>query len=74
MNNLLHIRSPSMKATQKKKEYLKAYREINDAIFIWLENEFLPYLDNWKESIENRPRNFFPECSVEDVSTQADKD
>ena len=39
----------------EKKEYLQPYREIDDARFIWLENEFLPYLDNWKESTENRP-------------------
>ena len=42
----------------KKKEYLQPYREIDGARFIWLENEFLPYVDNWKESTENRPGNF----------------
>ena len=47
-----------MKVTQRKKEYLQSYREIDDTRFIWLENEFLPYLDNWKESTENRPVNF----------------
>ena len=42
----------------KKKEYLQPQKKIDDAIFIWLENEFLPYLHNWKESTENRPGNF----------------
>ena len=42
----------------KKKEYLKPYREIVDPRFIWFENEFLPYLDNWKGSTENKPGNF----------------
>ena len=42
-----------MKVTQKQKEYLQPYREIDDARFI-----LLPYLDNWKESTENRPGNF----------------
>ena len=37
---------------------MKPFREIDDARFIWLENEFLPYLANWKESTENRPDNF----------------
>ena len=37
----------SMKVPQKKKEYLNPYRETDDARFIWLEKEFLPYLDNW---------------------------
>ena len=46
-----------MKVTQKRK-YLQPYREIDDARFILLENEFLPYLDKWKESTENRPGNF----------------
>ena len=47
-----------MKVMQKKKEYLQPYREIDDARFIWLENELLSYLDNWKESTENTPGNF----------------
>ena len=42
----------------KKKECFKLYREIHDARFIWLENEFLSYLANWKESTESRPGNF----------------
>ena len=42
----------------KKKGYLKPYREIDDARFIWLGNEFSQYLDNWKESTKTRPDNF----------------
>ena len=37
---------------------MQPYREIDDAKFIWLENEFVPYVDNWKENTENRPGNF----------------
>ena len=42
----------------KGNEYLHPYREIDDARFAWLEIELLPYLDNWKESTENRPGSF----------------
>ena len=42
----------------KRKEYLQPYGETDDARFTWLENEFLSYLGNWKESTENRPGNF----------------
>ena len=42
----------------KKKEYLKPYKKKDDARFTWLENEFSPYLANWKESTESRPGNF----------------
>ena len=42
----------------KGNEYLHPYREIDGARFAWLENELLPYLDNWKESTENRPGSF----------------
>ena len=54
------------------KKVIFPYREIDDARYIWFENEFLLYLDNWKESTENRPGNFFSECSIEDVSSMAD--
>ena len=37
-----------------------------------LKKIFFLYLDNWKESTENRPGNFFSECSIEDVSSMAD--
>ena len=42
----------------KRKEYLQPYGEIDDARFTWRENEFFSYLDNWKESTENRSGNF----------------
>ena len=42
----------------KNKEFLKPYRDINDERFLWLKDEFLPYLQNWKECTENRPGNF----------------
>ena len=53
----LNVRN-QYEGNNKKKEYLKPCREINDERFIWLENEFVSYLDNWKENTENRPGNF----------------
>ena len=53
----MNVRS-QYEGNTKKKEYLQPYRKIDDATFIWLKNEFLPYLDNWKESTENRTGNF----------------
>ena len=53
----LNVRNQHEGNTHTKKEYLKPYREIDDARFIWLENEFLPYLANWKENTENKPGN-----------------
>ena len=40
---------------QKRKNFLKPYRNIDHPRFDWLENVFLKYLSDWKESIETRP-------------------
>ena len=43
---------------QKRKNSLKPYRNIDDPRFNWLQNVFLKYLSDWKESIGERPGQF----------------
>ena len=42
----------------KRKRFLYPCKNINDERFIWLQNEFLVYLQNWKNSVEKRKGNF----------------
>ena len=44
--------------TLKRKEFLKPYSSVEDERFLWLQEDFLGYLANWKSSVENRVGNF----------------
>ncbi|KAK3754384.1 hypothetical protein QZH41_002038 [Actinostola sp. cb2023] len=52
----LNVRSTT-EHERKRKPFLAPYRSVNDERFLWL-NQFLEYLDQWKESTENRAGNF----------------
>ena len=43
---------------RKRKPFLAPYTSVNDQRFAWLENDFLGYLRDWKESIANRHGEF----------------
>ena len=43
---------------RKGKPHLKPYEKIDDGRFEWLQNEFLPYFSQWKNSIEKRKGKF----------------
>ena len=43
---------------RKRKVFLKPYRNIDDQRFDWLQNVFLKYLSDWRESIEEQPGQF----------------
>ena len=43
---------------RKRKAFLEPYTKVDDPRFNWLQNDFLEYFYEWKESIENRPGNF----------------
>ena len=53
----LNVRN-QMEGIKKRKPFLEPYRSVNDPRFEWLENSFLRYLSDWKESTINRPGNF----------------
>ena len=53
----LNMRNTS-EGDRKRKNFLKPYRNIDDPRFDWLQNVFLKYLSDWKESIEERPGQF----------------
>jgi hypothetical protein len=53
----LNVRS-TKEHQRKRKPFLAPYTSVNDPRFVWLENDFLDYLQKWKESIANRPGNF----------------
>ena len=42
----------------KRKSFLAPYRSVDDPRFLWLTNDFLGYLRDWKDSIAQRPGNF----------------
>ena len=42
----------------KRKEFCLPYRDVNDKRFKWLENDFIGYLNEWKDNIMNRPGTF----------------
>ena len=41
-----------------RKQFVKRYRTQDDECFAWLENDFLGYLNSWKENVDNRVGNF----------------
>ena len=47
-----------MECIKSKNENCAPYRVTNDARLTWLENDFLGYLKNWKNSIESRPGTY----------------
>ena len=53
----LNMRNTS-EGDRKRKNFLKPYQNIDDPRFYWLQNVFLKYLSDWKESIEERPGQF----------------
>eukprot|EP00794_Sanderia_malayensis_P001207 gene1207-583_t len=52
-----NVRSPKEGADQRN-EYLKPYTNDTDDRFRWLQEEFLGYFRDWKESIEKREGNY----------------
>ena len=53
----LNVRNTS-EGDQKRKNFLKPYRYIDDPRFDWLQNVFLKHLSDWKGSIEERQGQF----------------
>eukprot|EP00112_Aurelia_sp_Birch-Aquarium-sp1_P011130 Seg2347.6 transcript_id=Seg2347.6/GoldUCD/mRNA.D3Y31 product="Transposable element P transposase" protein_id=Seg2347.6/GoldUCD/D3Y31 len=53
----LNVRSRK-EAGLKRKNTLEPYTSVNDWRFHWLENEFLKYLEDWKQSTLDRPGEF----------------
>ena len=53
----LNVRSTT-EHIRKKKPFLAPYMSQNDGRFLWLTNDFLGFLRDWKHSIINRPGNF----------------
>ena len=43
---------------RKRKPFLALYRSVDDPRFLWLTNDFLGYLRDWKDSTTQRPGNF----------------
>ncbi|KAJ8050298.1 hypothetical protein HOLleu_03442 [Holothuria leucospilota] len=43
---------------RKRKPNSAPYKELNDSRFMWLEDAFLRYFDEWKKRIESREGNF----------------
>ena len=58
--DIMNIRNES-EGVKKRKPFLNPFRNINDERFLWLQNEFLVYLENWKSSLESGEK----EISVE---------
>eukprot|EP00794_Sanderia_malayensis_P014619 gene14619-16134_t len=52
--DIFNVRSPREGAI-KRKESLKPFVSCTDARFDWLWQEFLPYLEEWKKSVESTP-------------------
>ena len=49
--DIMNIRNES-EGVKKRKPFLNSFRNINDERFLWLQNEFLVYLENGKSSVE----------------------
>lgn len=43
---------------RKRNEFCKPFKSVNDERFTWLKNDFLNYLQNWKESVDKRPGDY----------------
>ena len=55
--NCLNVKS-TKEEDYSRNEFLKPYATENDLRFDWLQNTLLPYFDNWKHNILQRPGNF----------------
>ena len=55
--DLFNIKNDSEHITSIK-EFLKPFKSPNDKRFEWLNNDFLPYFERWRESVEHRKGNF----------------
>ena len=55
--DIMNIRNKT-ETTTKSKPFLKPFDSVNDDRFDWLKNTFLPYFENWLQSIENRPGEY----------------
>lgn len=53
----LNVRS-THEHERKKKPFLAPYSSVDDPRFTWLDEEFLKYLKEWKQSVQDRPGNF----------------
>lgn len=53
----LNVRS-TFEHQRKRKPFLAPYTSRQDARFQWLESDFLGYLREWQQSIQNRPGDF----------------
>lgn len=53
----LNVRS-TVEHQRKRKPFVAPYTSMDDSRFVWLEDEFLGYLKQWKESTLNQPGNF----------------
>ena len=53
----LNVRSTT-EHQRKRKPFLAPYRSVDDPRFLWLTNDFLGYLRDWKESTAQHPGNF----------------
>ena len=55
--NCLNVKS-TKEGNYNRNEFLKPYMTENDFRFDWLQNTLLPYFNNWKHKILQRPGNF----------------
>ena len=55
--NCLNVKS-TKEEDYSRNEFLKPYATENDLRFDWLQNTLLPYFNNWKHNILQRPGNF----------------
>ena len=53
----LNVRSTT-EHQRKRKPFLAPYTAVDDERFLWMETTFLGYLNEWKESTQNRPGEF----------------
>lgn len=53
----LNVRSTT-EHQRKIKPFLAPYTAVDDERFLWMETTFLGYLNEWKESTQNRPGEF----------------
>lgn len=53
----LNVRS-TQEHQRKKKPFLAPYTSTTDQRFYWMEDEFLTYLKEWKQSTLDQPGNF----------------
>ena len=54
---IMNIRNPN-EGLHKSKPFLVPFTSLDDYRFNWLKHEFIPYFQNWLQSITDRPGNF----------------